>query len=314
MDSQNPLFPSLSIIHKDSLTDREPISARPSSYYWARHPLTIIHLRLSASWIRDTLDLAIARHGPSVLSVHDMLVIQDLLIRLLNAPDVTFAMLRVSRMHCAVMEMAGKATRWPGLICDLCDTLCENWKSRFEAEWKKYGLRPALWGAAGRLTGVVGRSVELTKGVSLDHLISSVKPSSYPVANCRQGLTRWWKLHDPKKLNNSRSRRHGDLGFKAGDWWINGLFACHAGIIDLRCAEGGICYDEKGAYAVVLSSATEAEGRSPNTFTYRCKPGDKGRYRLTAAGYKSHPPLRVLRSHNLGSLWAPRLGIRYEGM
>jgi hypothetical protein len=41
---------------------------------------------------------------------------------------------------------------------------------------------------------------------------------------------------------------------------------------------------------------------------------DRGRYRLTAANYRSRCPIRVLRSHSLNSIWGPKAGVRYEGL
>jgi hypothetical protein len=97
-------------------------------------------------------------------------------------------------------------------------------------------------------------------------------------------------------------------------WWINGLFAFRDGIIDDKCTDGGICYNELGAYAVVLKDDDEANSPSPDKFTYRCRANDKGRFRLTAADFRSRHPVRVLRSNTLSSLWSPRAGIRYDGL
>ncbi|EOD45489.1 hypothetical protein UCRNP2_7789 [Neofusicoccum parvum UCRNP2] len=108
--------------------------------------------------------------------------------------------------------------------------------------------------------------------------------------------------------------KHGALGFNPGDWWINGIFAFHAGVIDLNCTGGGICADKKGAYAVVMKGADEIYTESPDKFRYRCKSNDPGRFRMTSADFRSRYPIRVLRSHTLNSLWSPRSGIRYEGL
>lgn len=92
------------------------------------------------------------------------------------------------------------------------------------------------------------------------------------------------------------------------------MFAFRDGIIDLESTDGGIVCDEHSAYAVVLKDNSEIAGSTPTSFTYRCKPRDPGRFRLTAADFKNRYPLRVLRSHSLSSLWGPRCGIRYEGL
>ncbi len=92
------------------------------------------------------------------------------------------------------------------------------------------------------------------------------------------------------------------------------MLAFRDGIIDSKTTDGGICADADGAYAILLKDNDEVEGTSQTRFTYRCRPGDKGRYRLTSANDKSGYSVRVLRSHALASLWAPRAGVRYEGL
>lgn len=92
------------------------------------------------------------------------------------------------------------------------------------------------------------------------------------------------------------------------------MFAFREGIIDLRCANGGICYNSQGAYAVVIRGDDEARANSPKSFTYRCRPQDRGRFRLTSADHRSRHVIRVLRSHGMTSSWAPRVGLRYDGL
>ena len=96
-------------------------------------------------------------------------------------------------------------------------------------------------------------------------------------------------------------------------WWINPLFAFHAGIIGVESVEGGTTCDKNGAYAIVLKDTGEVDAQSEEFFTYRCPINDKGKFRLTAATPKSREKIRVLRSHNINSIWGPKAGIRYEG-
>lgn len=97
-------------------------------------------------------------------------------------------------------------------------------------------------------------------------------------------------------------------------WWIGPLSAFYAGMIDSCTPQGGIVSDSKGAYAVFLTDDDEISASSAEKFVYRARNGDKGRYRLTAATIDSRHPVRILRSHTLRSFWAPRAGIRYEGL
>jgi hypothetical protein len=97
-------------------------------------------------------------------------------------------------------------------------------------------------------------------------------------------------------------------------WWINTLYAYYAGIIGLEAIEGGTTFDKHGAYAVVLKTSGEIEARDVDQFTYRVPHSDKGKFRLTAATPQSRDPIRVLRSHNISSIWGPKAGVRYEGL
>jgi hypothetical protein len=97
-------------------------------------------------------------------------------------------------------------------------------------------------------------------------------------------------------------------------WWINTLFACHAGIIDIETIDGGICHDKYGAYAVVIIEGGELDSPTESTLTYRCGKDDRGKFLLTAATPRSREPLRVLRSHSVNSMWGPKAGVRYEGL
>ena len=145
-----------------------------------------------------------------------------------------------------------------------------------------------------------------------------------------QALLRRWSEHCPEKIDPKVSHRRGGLDFKAGEyasnsqseakahilhsWWINPLFAHHAGIIGLESVEGGTTYDKNGAYALVLKNTGEIDAREQEAITYRCPLNDKGKFRLTAATLRSREPIRVLRSHSINSIWGPKAGIRYEGL
>lgn len=97
-------------------------------------------------------------------------------------------------------------------------------------------------------------------------------------------------------------------------WWISQLFAHRAGIVDSGSSEGGIVSDSAGAYAVIMTHGDEIPGSTPDTFQYRARDRDPGRYRLTAGTPESRHPIRILRSHSLRSFWKPRAGLRYDGL
>jgi hypothetical protein len=144
-------------------------------------------------------------------------------------------------------------------------------------------------------------------------------------------LLKRWAETCPEKIHPRRSHKLGDLGFVAGTyvvknsawsnstdlcyrWWINPLFAHHAGIIGLEACDGGTTYDKHGAYALLLKDTGEIEAASEERFTYRVPQHDKGKFRLTSATPKSRDPVRVLRSHSINSVWGPKAGVRYEGL
>ncbi|KAF2849166.1 hypothetical protein T440DRAFT_138764 [Plenodomus tracheiphilus IPT5] len=245
-------------------------------------------LKRLAIWIRDDLDLLVAREGPDILRPDDVLALHDKFIALQHAQNINILDLRATGIHKAVQDIAGVATRWPGRLCDDCDKIIRIWTAKFGSLSE---IHPFLYGRGGRLEGIASVS-----GYSREKL-----------------LARWTEL-SPEAIHPNRSHQLGDLGFRVGAWWINTLFALHAGIIGLEACEGGTTYDKNGAYALVLKGTGEVDAESEEKFTYRVPQDDKGKFRLTAATPKSRDPIRVLRSHSINSIWGPRAGIRYEGL
>lgn len=92
------------------------------------------------------------------------------------------------------------------------------------------------------------------------------------------------------------------------------MFAFHAGIIDSGVPTSRIISSKDGAFAILLNGNDELDCTDANRFTYMAKAGDFGRYKLTAATPASRQPIRVLRYHSLHSFFAPRAGIRYDGL
>jgi hypothetical protein len=97
-------------------------------------------------------------------------------------------------------------------------------------------------------------------------------------------------------------------------WWINTMFAFHDGIIANTSSNSGVttCYTQ--AYALLLADGDELDCSDPAHFTYRSTRGDSRRYLLCAGTLASRRPIRVLRSHTLRSFFAPRAGVRYDGL
>jgi hypothetical protein len=108
-------------------------------------------LKRIAKWIRDDLDLLIAREGPNVLHPDDVLTLHDTFVALQQATSITVLDLRATGIHRAVQDVAGVATRWPGRLCDDCDVIIALWTDKFGPFSE---LHPFLYGRGGRLEGI----------------------------------------------------------------------------------------------------------------------------------------------------------------
>lgn len=116
-------------------------------------PTTMSRSRLKrlAIWIRDELDLLVAREGPNILRPDDVLKLHETFIALRQAENITLQDLRATGIHKAVLDIAGVATRWPSRLCDDCDNIIVVWRARFGPF---NDLRPFLYGRGGRLEGI----------------------------------------------------------------------------------------------------------------------------------------------------------------
>ncbi|KAH9822002.1 hypothetical protein Tdes44962_MAKER04899 [Teratosphaeria destructans] len=244
------------------------------------------YLREQTRWIRDVLDQEVAREGPDSIHAEDILKLDEL-IRQLRDSDLGVRDIKYSRIHLAMLEISGRATRWPRVVIERCDAVAEVWEQKFG---RLQDLGTCLYEEGGRLYGVCR-----PEDTSKDKL-----------------MIRWMKA---KEIKAFAAHTWGDLGFKPGDWWINPLFAHRDGIIDRSENDGGIVTDAHGAYAVLMAGDEEVSSPSPNEFIYRAKYSHgSGRYRLTAATRDSRKPVRILRSHTLRSFWTPKAGVRYDGL
>ena len=113
--------------------------------------LSLKALTSRASWIRDVCDPRIARGGPVAMDPDDALTLHDL-FKALQINPLSLATIRASRIHFAVLCVAGMATRWPAKLVDECDNVIELWE-------KKYGplkkIAPPLYSPGARLWQVV---------------------------------------------------------------------------------------------------------------------------------------------------------------
>ncbi|RMX89210.1 hypothetical protein D0868_14701, partial [Hortaea werneckii] len=171
------------------------------------------YLRQQAYWLRNELDPRIAQAGPDALHSDEVLRVDEFLRRLLKA-NISVDDLGSSRMHLAVSEIAGRSTRWPKRLIERCEALKETWES---SHGPLKGIGILLYEPGGRLHGICQ-----PEDVNRDTLF--VK----------------WLKSPSAAFSPLKAKRFGDLGFTAGDWWINPLFALYAGIIDNSDANGGV--------------------------------------------------------------------------
>ncbi|KAI4730620.1 hypothetical protein E4T49_01520 [Aureobasidium sp. EXF-10728] len=249
--------------------------------------LDLEYLKGRVSWIRNELDPLVARDGPNTLRP-DTVIILFKFFEQLRTSYLTLEAIRDSRVHLALIEISRRATRWPVRLIDEADEIVLRW----ESEWGPLSsIKVNLYDTGGRLHGV-----------------------STPEDIQREALLLKWSRKETAWVNPNFARRNGDLGFQPGDWWINTMFAFHDGIIANTSGDSGVtnCYSQ--AYALLLADSDEVDCTDPAHFTYRSTSGDSRRYRLCAGTLASRRPIRVLRSHTLRSFFAPRAGIRYDGL
>lgn len=148
-------------------------------------------LRLRTRWIRDDLDPQVARDGPDALHADDILKLDEFLRHLLIA-KVTVDTLQYSRIHLAILLIAGHGTRWPSRLIERCDALNAAWSATF-GPLEKVGI--SLYEPGGRLHGICA-----PEDVAKEKLI-----------------VKWIKSEGGTKLDPLKALSKGDLGFTPGE-------------------------------------------------------------------------------------------------
>lgn len=169
---------------------------RPKQLSWTKsdpdQPLILDpqYIRARTRWIRDDLDPQLARDGPDILSP-DIVITLFTFLEELRRSTPSLETLRSSRVHLALLDMTGCATRWPGKLINKADHLIKHLEASYGA---LADIRPFLYEEGGRLYGIC-----TPEDVERDKL-----------------LIKW--LRDPNVLvSPALSRRHGDLGFTPGE-------------------------------------------------------------------------------------------------
>lgn len=154
-------------------------------------PINREYLRNRARWIRDELDPVIARQGPDSLHADNVITLFTFFEEL-RASTIPLDTIRYSRMQYALLEIVGRATRWPAKLIDCATEIVKSWES---LHGPLSELRAPLFDPGGRLHGISS-----PEDVEKERLMARFLKS--PTA----------------RIAHSFSRRHGDIGFKPGEY------------------------------------------------------------------------------------------------
>lgn len=152
------------------------------------NPEYLLH---QSRWIRDDLDLQVARDGPDALHSNDVLTLDEFLRRLLTS-NISVDDIRTSRLHLTISAVAGHATRWPTKLIDKAEALKVAWEKQY-GPLKK--IKVPLYEKGGRLHGICG-----PEDITMESM-----------------LVKWLK-NPGVKVSPLMARRRGDLGFKPGEY------------------------------------------------------------------------------------------------
>jgi hypothetical protein len=157
----------------------------------AKYPesVNVVNLRKMAAWIRDDLDPLMSREGPNELHPDDVLTIHNIFLSL-QQHEISLATMQFSRIHLAVAEVCGKATRWPKKLVDEADHVLSCFE-RHHGPLK--AVRTPLYEVGGRLHGI-----------------------SEPRHLTREDLLRRFGDDNPSFTDNTRAYSHSSLGFTPG--------------------------------------------------------------------------------------------------
>lgn len=149
------------------------------------------YIRSRTRWIRDDLDPRIAREGPDTLTPDSVITLFTFLEELRSA-SISAETLRCTRVHRALLDISGHATRWPGKLVDKVDDLINHWNHVYGP---LHAVRPLLYDQGGRLHGI-----SLPEDLERDKLLIK------------------WLRTPATPISPAISRRHGDLGFRPGEY------------------------------------------------------------------------------------------------
>ncbi|KAI9675732.1 MAG: hypothetical protein M1817_001099 [Caeruleum heppii] len=260
--------------------------------------LTPRELKRRAQHIRDVLGPAVATAGELALTGHSLVDLTVFLIHL-EKTNVDAELLRCTGIHKALAEIAADESRWPAGPAEMSRKLLRNWQLRFGPLDE---IRALLWARGGRMERCRRMKSRVIRSQSSETAVTSGRTPK-----------RWMV----EGLRGHQAESYGNNGFEVGLWWIKAACAYRDGM--LGDPNGHITPGDYGASAVVLTAGTETETTTETTL-WKVKTGDvrvspSGRGVLCLmANMHNHSEIRVLRSWKLRSVYAPKAGLRYDGL
>ena len=147
-------------------------------------------LKDKARWIRDDLDLEVAREGPNHLTA-DQVVLLFKFLEKLRQSRIPLEDMRWSRIHHAVSCISARATRWPRTLIEEAEKVLESWRIRYGDVNE---IASPLYEEGGRLFGVCTQD-------DISKEILEIK---------------WLRARESRTVSGY-SHRHGDMGFRPGE-------------------------------------------------------------------------------------------------
>ncbi|KAI9840232.1 MAG: hypothetical protein M1838_004153, partial [Thelocarpon superellum] len=257
-------------------------------------------LRRESQYIRNILAPVVCQYGGKAFSGDTLILLMTFLERL-EQTTVSLDVIRRSRIEKALFEITDEGSGWPVSLMELAARILKTWNIRMG---DLRDLRAPLWDkdmrmARCRKEWTLARVQTMQYGH--DSRVEVVKQSE-------------WVVEHPAA---PAMQCHGHRGFEVGDWWIEPACAYRDGMLDE--ANSHVAVGIYGAYAIVMAKGEETETDN-DTVKWKCtgkciKPSSTGAGVLSLmSNMRNHTHVRLLRSWKLKSRWAPRGGVRYDGL
>ena len=219
----------------------------------------------------------------------------------LNITALDRDLLKTSKIHIALSEMAEPGGGWPSGFVDKAERAMEKMEKDLG---NLEGLSGGLWDDSGRLErcqevkdvkGRIGWVIGMKEGQAPNH---AEKSSDLGFRVGRSEITN--SLYLKSKLMIS-------------SWWINAAAAVRDGIIThISKAITAESVPSRKAYAFLMTGDHEGPSSTDNTIKLVLRTHAESSAFM--GNLSEHKPIRILRDHELDSPRAPNAGVRYDGL